>query len=453
MLVHVSMVTSVLLDDIPCPAPSPCACLNEHIDCSSHHFTQLPVFTGNPHFHFSGQSNTLYVYLFNNNLRVLPDNGFNALRLTGATSVNLYLYNNQIDDIKDNAFAGIENLVNELDIENNRITSLPTAIGRLRHIQVLYIQRNSLKVLDSSVLQQLGTNGLSSFRFSAEYLLQWPSNLSLLRRLSKLQIDNIPFSSLANDSFQGLEFTLSNLIITNSNLSAIPAAICRLSALKSFQFGNNKHLKPISPDTPLCPRPMNSVSSVEIHDNDLVDFPDVFNTFPNAATITIRGNDNLLYFPSELVKENHNLSELNLNSNHLTSVPHAVAKLHNLKKLNLKSNFIRVIDGNVFDTLARLTTLELDGNPVIYIENTAFSGLTSLTSLGLQNTGLEAIPKAVVMLPALTSLSLDHLALNCTCDIAHHVTWPRMNNVTIHGLCSNNVVSIQTYVRNYLSLC
>ena len=444
------MVTSLLLDDLPCSAPSPCTCLSEHVDCSGHHLTRLPVFSGNST--FTDQSTTLFVYLFNNDITVLPDNGFNALRLTGASMINLYLYNNKINDVKVNAFAGIESLVNELDLQNNRLSTLPTAVGRLSHLKVLNIDGNYLQSLDSGVLQSVGYV-LSELRFSANNMQQWPSNLNLLRRITKLQIDDIPFGSLANDSFHGLEYTLSSLTITGSNLASIPTAICRLRALRSFLFGNNKQLKPIVTNTPICPLPMRSVTTVDIYNNDLVDFPDVFNNFPNAVSINVRNNDRLYYVPSESVKANHNLTDLSLYANHLSSIPHAIAKLRNLRKLNLKMNFIRVVDGNTFDDLRQLTTLELQGNPIIYIEGTAFSGLRSLATLDLQNTGLHAIPKAVVSLPALTSLALDGLKLNCTCDIAHREPWPRMLNVSIGGLCSDNVISIQTYVENYLTLC
>lgn len=55
-----------------------------------------------------------------------------------------YLYNKQIYSIRDNAFFGLENLVQEIVLENNKLralTALPLALEKLR-LQVLNIQGN-----------------------------------------------------------------------------------------------------------------------------------------------------------------------------------------------------------------------------------------------------------------------------------------------------------------------
>lgn len=447
-----AVVTSILLDDTTCLAPSPCFCLKQFVDCSSKHLNQLPSFKGNSG--ASMQSHVLYIYLFSNNLSVIPDNGFSALRLAGATSINIYLYKNAIYEIRDNAFSGIENLVNELDIENNRLTALPTAIGKLRHLKVLKIQDNYLRTLDVTVLQNVG-NWLTDLHFSADYLSQWPSSWSILSRLTNLQIDKIISRTLPNNTFNGLDHTLTDLTIYGSNLDSLPDAICTLRVLQSLTFGRNAHLTGVMPDSlaSLCLQPMTSVKTIRFSSNDFRYFPNLFFDFPNASSITVIDNPNLLYVPSELIMSAHNLTELNLERNNLSSVPHGIGKLHNLRNLNLQNNLIRVVDGDVFDNLNQLTSLTLKNNPTVYIENSAFSGLTSLQTLDLESTGFKSIPRAVLSLPKLTSLDLTNLLPNCTCNLSHHMPWTQGGNITISGQCSDNILSIQNYVRHYLPLC
>ena len=311
--------------------------------------------------------------------------------------------------------------------------------------------------MDTGVLQNIG-NILTDLRFSAEYLHQWPSNLYLLNYLTKLQVDKIPFRTLAIDSFHGLEDTLSTLVIYDSNLESVPGAICSLQALQSIDFSRNTHLKSTLPDrfSSLCVRPMSSVQTARFTNNNLTHLnPDIFNVFPNASSITVSGNADLYYIPTEpLINTTHvNLTDLNLDRNHFASAPHFIEKLRNLTTLSLKNNFIRVIDGDVFDNLRQLKTLQLNNNPLMYIESTAFIGLASLITLDLTSTSLTAIPEAVMMLPSLTSLKLDNMALDCTCELAHHMPWLQARNVTISGQCSSGSFSVQDYIRNYLPQC
>ena len=455
--------SSLILHGHICSAPSPCYCLNDFVDCSSKQLTQLPTFSGNSRLSKNG---VLYVNLASNRLSTISDNRFSSLRLTGARTINIYLYNNQINNITSNAFAGIENLVHELDLENNKLTILPSAIGKLNHLKVLYIQGNPLRTLAAGVLQKIGTS-LTDLRFSADYLNHWSSsNLHLLNVLSKLQVDKIPFKTLANDSFKGIENTLKTLVIYDSNLESVPGAICPLSALQSITFSRNTHLQTVihgGPSSP-CARPMSNVQTARFINNNFTHLnpANMFNVFPNASAMTVSGNTGLYYIPTTTLNKTTlvHLTDLNLDRNHFASVPHFIEKLHNLTTLSLKSNVIRVIDGDVFDNLHQLKTLQLNNNPLMYIESTAFTGLTSLTTLDLTGTDFQAIPEAVMKLPSLTSLSLDNMALNCTCELTHHMLWPSIfpfplsaSKVTVSGQCSSGSITVQAYIRNYFLHC
>ena len=338
------------------------------------------------------------------------------------------------------------------------MSTLPTAIGKLTHLQVLKIQANPLRTLDFGVFRNIG-NSLTDLHFSADHLNHWSSsNLGALDRLETLQVDKIPYRTLSNDSFKGLEDTLNTLVIYDSNLVSVPGAICFLTALHAVSFNYNTRLQSVVPGgtSSPCARPMPNVHTLIFNQNYLTRFdPTVFDVFINASRVIVSGNPGLYYIPTTpLMKTTFdNLIELHFDRNYFTSVPRLIEKMHNLTRLSMKNNAIRVIDGNVFDKLHQLETLELNNNPVMYIETAAFSGLTSLSTLDLTGTGLQSIPEAVIKLPALSVLSLDSTALNCTCELVHQVHWQRASNITITGQCSSGSLSLHNYIQYYLPRC
>ena len=429
-----------------CPVPSPCLCLNELIDCSSRQLSQVPGFT-----HTLMAFPKLYLNLMGNRISWLPSNGFSALRATGAKEIVLLLDDNQIQTIQDNAFAGVEDLVTEISIPNNRLTNVPKAFGKLTNLHSLWIQNNDLAGLDLNPSQNFGKS-LTSLKFTANNMQAWPSRLSVLHSLRHLSIDKIPFSTLPTDSFKGFELSLSALAMTNSKISVMPEAICKLSALQVLELNNNKQMS-VSTNTPICPTPLKSVVTIKLLNNDFDQFPDVFSTFTNANSIRVSGNPNLLFVPSRLFTPNNALEELNLQDNRLEQVPAGLRNLNKLTKLNLNNNNIRVIQGNAFDTLHELDVLELNGNPLSYIDAPAFSGLTALSTLALDDTDLHTLPDAVTSLPKLDRLTLENNDIKCDCNLLDDPDWSGIDKVRITGQCQNSSMSIDTYVKHYFKLC
>ena len=427
-----------------CPVPSPCNCFAYVLDCSSRGLTTLPTFTT-----VTKRFPTLIVSMFNNNISVVPNNAFSALKSLGVEEVTLLLSGNQIHTIQDNAFAGIEGIIKEADVENNHLNQIPVAFEKLSALHTLQMKGNELSNL--VVTSDFGRR-LTTFGFSAGSLTQWPSDLSKMTYLKTLTIDSIPFPTLAADAFNGLDQRLQELTITRSKLTSIPEAICSLKALRVFEFGNNMDIN-TSKSTPICSKPMINVETINIHDSNLKTFPDIFTNFRNAKYITVSGNPELYFIPSELVEINYHLLVLNLEKNSFDSVPDVVKHFRKLTELNLRDNLIRVVQGSMLGNLQDLKTVRLDGNPLSKIDTPSFVGLAALTELYLSRTKLSTIPKAISSLSGLASLTLEGNDMVCTCDLTEGEDWPRMNAVTIRGFCTEKAMSVQVYVRNYLGLC
>lgn len=430
-----------------CPAPTSCACLNEIIDCSYRQLTHVPTFRQSHQYNFP----TIYVSLYGNKISTIPGNAFSALQSTGGKEIIFVFTNNQIQSVNENAFAGIENRIAKIDVENNLLTSIPRAFGKLPKLHTLLMRGNSLQTLGLTPGQAM-SQSLHTFEFNANNFNTWPSDLAILSQVETLNIDEIPFSKLPTDAFKGLMSSLTSLSISDSKLASIPEAICSLKVLKVLQVRHNKRVN-ISPGSTICPNAMTTVETVNFHDNDLSGFPDFFHSFPRAKSLTVSGNLDLFFIPSELVKTNFVLSELNLEKNHFESIPAAIQNLVKLTKLNLNDNFIRVIQGSSFDALQELTSLSLSRNPVSYISTSSLTGLRSLVSLDLDGTNLQSIPRAVTSLPKLTSLNLEKSNMQCTCLLAEDKDWTEGKDVSIRGDCKNTNMRIETYVLHYLKNC
>uniref|UniRef100_A0A8C5FTW9 RING-type domain-containing protein n=1 Tax=Gadus morhua TaxID=8049 RepID=A0A8C5FTW9_GADMO len=91
------------------------------------------------------------------------------------------------DDILD--ISGCE-LSEVLDLHENKLTSLPDDIGKLRSLQVLNVEKNQIKTLPESIgdLQHLQTS-LRTLDISDNEIRQLPKNLGKIKTLESLTLD------------------------------------------------------------------------------------------------------------------------------------------------------------------------------------------------------------------------------------------------------------------------
>ena len=220
-----------------CVVLAPCPCWTgtiETIDCAYNQLTYIPSMTP-----LRGSTTSFQVDLTGNQITMVPADAFYNLSAISTPWIGINLAQNQIHQIDKQAFSGIEGKVALLELNNNNLTNLPTAIRKLSRLSELYIQDNPMTSLDSTVMSIIGST-LRDLSISINLFPSFPSEIHFLRNLNNLMITGITFFSLRADAFSGLEASLGFLELSDSKLEKIPSAICRLQNLTQFMMNSSK---------------------------------------------------------------------------------------------------------------------------------------------------------------------------------------------------------------------
>ena len=177
-----------------------------------------------------------------------------------ATLVELYLAHNDIEGPISPSFAALEN-VQILDLEGNRITSIPHEISKIRRLRILLLGDNSLTDLPWQALEtlddlyqldistnkfsenllppsldQVNISSLSNFDVQCNFLTVLPSNL----RLPSLTQFNASQNSITTSgTFFTTTSQLVHLSLAQNQLSIIPEGVVNLAHLRTLDVSNN----------------------------------------------------------------------------------------------------------------------------------------------------------------------------------------------------------------------
>uniref|UniRef100_S4RTU0 VLRA n=2 Tax=Petromyzon marinus TaxID=7757 RepID=S4RTU0_PETMA len=119
------------------------------------------------------------------------------------------------------------------------------------------------------------------------------------------------------------------------------------------------------------------------------------------------------------------LTWLNLQYNALQTLPSGETQLPTLWWLYLTTNQLKSLPPRVFDSLTKLTNLELDRNQLQSVPDGVFDKLGSLERLDLENNKLQLINlKSGHCKPQLETITLTSNAWNCSsCGILYLSEW------------------------------
>ena len=407
--------------------------------------------------------------LGDNSIQTILANAF-----VGLSSVNvstILLDNNEIISINPTAFIGIENSIKVLNLANNKLTYLQTAIGTLRAISSLDVSSNPIPGyvkhghtgndgLTDSVMRQIGDT-IIKFRFgSKDALRTWPKSLSHLSRLRELSVSGSSVTFFPSTAFYGFEYTLKKLTIENAALGAVPLSINNLHTLEELHLDNLEY--PFGDDS-LISAPFSNIAPtlkiLSLKNDSLTVFPEVIQQLTSLVNLTLDGND-LEFVSDEAIKLliTANVSTLSLRNCNLKRVPGAISDLTHLLNLDLDENQIRSLESTDLQNLNNLQTLSLSSNPLKYISDNALCGLNELVDFSLRNTSLTEVSRSFQILQKLAHLDLTDSKIDCTCDITWMKKWKEQcqlseTKVEIDGKCETINEEIEKYINMRLTQC
>ena len=402
----VSCASGFLLPN-DCPVVPQCDCMGGLLFCEGRNFTKVPTFQNVSY----KMSHRWTINLQQNSISSLPDNAFSNLQAYGNNNnVSVLLGNNTLrnENISDTAFRGLESFIVKLSLFSNRLTSVPSFVTRLTHLELLDIQDNPVTYIDPSIF------------------------INIRQTLKTLLIGTLDFT-----------YPTSQLL----------SAVCELSHLEKLDVQIQlSQAQGLNGDNMInCT--MNSTTRLK-WTSSYYTFPDVLKSFPNLNDIIVYGFG-MQYFDDSLVPFGSRITELKLYNTKLQTIPGAINLLSHLDTVVLAHGDIKTVERHSFDNLQHLKAISLYDNPIIYISRFAFRNLVALLSLGLSETKITTIPEAVVTLPNLYSLNLGH-NITCTCQ-----PWMKQWSLTVsaksrfyvYGDCQAYNGTLHDFVFNTLPNC
>ena len=89
-----------------------------------------------------------------NYIEKLHDNAFASI-----SPRRIYLGMNKIESINENAFAGLEDTLELLDMERNKLNNISRAFDKLKNLRYLYLSNNNISYIRVDSFAGRGRNG------------------------------------------------------------------------------------------------------------------------------------------------------------------------------------------------------------------------------------------------------------------------------------------------------
>ncbi|WP_299251365.1 leucine-rich repeat domain-containing protein [uncultured Aquimarina sp.] len=329
-------------------------------------------------------------------LKILEDNPNNTLNWDG----NLDNINNWDGLVIEN------NKIIGLNIENKGITVLTPTINLLDDLTILKLKDNGLtnipnELFDLKKIEQLSLSGNNAIIESDNFL---PALFSL-SNLKELVLDHFEIGELEGI---GSLTNLEKLLIENTTLDNIPSDIGQLSSLVELSVINGNFF-----EIPESFFALNSIESITLRDNEnLTTIPEGFNSLEKLISLTITGSQGIQTFNSSIF-EVSTLKKLDLSDNKIGFltreegiIPEEIGMLIQLTELNLQNNHINTISPKIGE-LINLKTINLSNNIIEDVPST-LGALTILDVLDVSgNLQLNEIPEEVCLLEDLGAMIIS----------------------------------------------
>ncbi|XP_060065504.1 uncharacterized protein LOC132545850 [Ylistrum balloti] len=391
---------------------------------------------------------------------VIHNNTFQDLTVNRLTISHSRLRNS---DFEENAFGGLT--VNDLDLNNNHLATIPIAVRHLTYLKGLDVSGNGIPGFDDpeqiETMSQIG-DSLLRFSFgSRDDIASWPTSLKHFPRLEELNCTGGDFSLMSIDSFYGYENSLKKLSIKDTLLYSVPLAFGRLKYLTELSLNQNHLIGDFGMNVPITDKFLTHLSKISLDDDNITTFPDILGKFRNLKEISMDGNN--LKFVSEVsAKAIQKITHLSLRNSGITRIPGTLQYINSLESIDLSNNGIHTIERKDLQELVNLKELKMNDNPIVYLSDNAFTKSANIDLVELRNTSLTKIPCGVKVLKLSNhDLTLDFRdnVIECTCALRWLYNWrtggtSELNHkLNILGECVTIQSSLQEYMENTLPDC
>ncbi len=283
--------------------------------------------------------------------RVLSNKISNLTKLPVSIGKLIHLQQLNVNNTKISSLPkSIGRLTNlqQLDLSNNQLNSLPESIGRLTKLQKLDLSNNQLNSLPESIGQ---LTNLQEINLTGNRLTSLPASIGGLNELLVLdlswhQLNNLPAAIFQGKDSTNSRFTkLLKLDFLNNQLTNLPESIGELASLQELTLTGNQLTS-----LPESIGQLINLKRLWLWDNQLNSLPESIGRLTSIEELWLR--DNQLTSLPESIGQLTNLRRLDLDRNQLTSLPESIGRLTNLKSIDL--------DGNPLTDLSALTQEKLE---------------------------------------------------------------------------------------------
>lgn len=298
--------------------------------------------------------------------------------------------------------------VEELDLNNRGITTLPPEIGLLTHLRRLKISnsygtepKNHIISLPAEIKE---LRNLSELDLSKNGLTALPKNLGELKSLSSLDASENNLQSLPEDFGQLNQLT--EVTLYGNDFTSFPAELFQLRKLESINLARN----PI----PLIPSAIDKLKKLQVFimgGCPLNELPDELYGLKNMRMLWLLGCQ-FSFIPLGIFQL-RTLRRFSIGSS-VESVPAEIGLLTELRELNLSGNNLVSIPAEI-GNLSNLVELEFGrygrGNKLQKIP-AEVGRLSKLKKLALENNELRFLPASLADIDTLQEIYLDQNPLD-----------------------------------------
>ncbi|KRT78958.1 hypothetical protein AMK59_7353 [Oryctes borbonicus] len=355
-------------------------------------------------------------------------------------------------DLSSNAFQELPDDIKMFEditvfnLQDNSLINLPSGIGNLKKLSKLYLNRNKISILPDEFY---ALTELHILNLSHNELAEISEKIGDLIMLQQLDMSNNNLTNLPPGL--GYLVRLTDVNLSHNQLTELPPDIVNLRALIKLDvnYNNLKNLPPRMGE-------MRKLETLYAQHNDIEDLPN-FEGCEHIQELYF-GNNFIKTVPLEFCEDAVNLKILDLRDNKIEELPKEIAMLQHVIRLDLTNNELSSLP-NTLGLLPHLQNLQIEGNIIKHIRQDIVKGGTSRILKYLRDKlneeELALSPVATKPLPADVSLFPNKYVMKNSRSL--NLTMKDLTNipdsvfddavtaeVNIVDLCKNKLASVPT---------